>query len=134
MNRKELKKLILESCIGPWNPDNNDYNPISVTEAKTRLKEIFKDQENADLDPSERIPQDTAPVAFMEVWNEICVDQIRRKIHCEEVPVESAFIGRSGSVILIQRYGPDDYGAIWYDTYSVRGSLKDIMEEVKEEI
>jgi hypothetical protein len=55
--------------------------------------------------------------------------------------METKFVGRSGSDIVIHRYGQDDYSA-WFtddvtkDThgYSVRGSLLDIMEEVRDEL
>ena len=47
---------------------------------------------------------------------------------------ECRFIGRSGSVITIDRYGTDDYSAAWDDTYSVRGNLAGILEELKGEI
>lgn len=53
---------------------------------------------------------------------------------------ESTFTGRSGSTIIINRYGPDDYSVWMTDTpndntsgCSVRGSLLDIIEEVRNE-
>lgn len=59
----------------------------------------------------------------------------------DTVTMETKFVGRSGSDIVIHRYGQDDYSA-WFtddvtkDThgYSVRGSLIDIMEEVRDEL
>lgn len=54
---------------------------------------------------------------------------------------ETTFVGRSGDSVVITRYGQDDYGA-WFtddttkDTHgsSVRGSLLDILEEVRDEV
>ena len=55
----------------------------------------------------------------------------------------SILTGKSGDLIVIDFYGPDDFGAWWTDeshlyddTYgsSVRGSLTDILEELKDEI
>lgn len=133
MTLPELKKLIESACIDPF--QYNDFTPISISQAKAWLQDIFKDQESSDLEPSERIPLNIKPEIFMYVWNDICVEHIRAKVSCPEVPVIGAFIGKkSYQIILIQQYGDDDYGAVWYDTYSVRGTLKDIVEEVKDEL
>ena len=48
--------------------------------------------------------------------------------------MESVFTGKSGSRIIIWRFGWNDYGAAWGDAYSVRGTLQQIMDEVKEEL
>ena len=53
---------------------------------------------------------------------------------------ECRFIGRSGAVITIDRYGTDDY-SVWFTDdvskdwhgSSVRGSLLDILDELKGE-
>lgn len=48
-----------------------------------------------------------------------------------------------GDLIVITIYGPDDFSAWWTDTahlecesygYSVRGTLKDILDEMKDDI
>ena len=53
----------------------------------------------------------------------------------EPVTLESKFEGKhTGCTIRIQRYGQDDYSASWDDDYSVRGTMKQIMDEIKEEI
>ena len=46
---------------------------------------------------------------------------------------ECRFIGKSGAVITIDRYGVDDYSAAWDETYSVRGTFLQILEELKGE-
>ena len=46
---------------------------------------------------------------------------------------ECRFVGRSGSVITIDRYGHDDYSAAWDESYSVRGTFAEIVEELKGE-
>lgn len=136
MTRSELKDYILNSVVGPYDLNNMEiYTPVSLYNATIWLADIANDQAAADLPEDERMPGDVAPSALMEVWNDICLEKIRSVVDCPEVPVESIFYGKkTGDVIIIQRYGHDDYGAVWYDTYSVRGSLRDIMEEVKEEI
>lgn len=54
---------------------------------------------------------------------------------------ESTFVGRSGYNVIVHRYGQDDYSAwITDDTTkedhgcSVRGTLLDIIEEVRDEV
>lgn len=72
MNRTELKTLVEAQCIDI--AGNNVFDPISAADARSWLQDIFRDQEASDLPQEERIPLDTAPEAFMEVWNSICVD------------------------------------------------------------
>ena len=47
---------------------------------------------------------------------------------------ETEFTGKSGSQIVIQRWGHDDYEADWDESYSVRGTLKQILDEIKNEL
>lgn len=58
-----------------------------------------------------------------------------------DITTETTFVGRSGSSIVIHRYGQDDYSAwVTDDTTkedhgcSVRGTLLDIIEEVRDEV
>lgn len=59
----------------------------------------------------------------------------------DSISTETTFVGRSGCSVVIHRYGQDDYSA-WItddpnnDTHgcSVRGSLLDIINEIKEEL
>ena len=60
---------------------------------------------------------------------------------CKVTTEETRFVGRSGCVIVIHRYDVDDYSACVTDDvtkddhgYSVRGSLVDIMEEIRDEL
>ena len=55
----------------------------------------------------------------------------------------SILTGKSGDLIVIDFYGPDDFGAWWTDEkhlkddtygYSVRGTLESILIELKDEI
>lgn len=55
----------------------------------------------------------------------------------------SILTAKSGDLIVIDFYGPDDFGAWWTDEnhlrddtygYSVRGTLEGILEELKDEI
>lgn len=55
----------------------------------------------------------------------------------------SILTSKSGDLIVIGFHGPDDFSAWWTDAnhlhddtygYSVRGTLEDILEELKDEI
>ncbi len=58
-----------------------------------------------------------------------------------DITTETTFVGRSGDDVVIHRYGQDDY-SVWFtdDTTkddhgcSVRGTLLDILEEVRDEV
>ena len=59
----------------------------------------------------------------------------------DTVTTETTFVGRSGDFVVIHRYGQDDYSALFTDDVnkdthgsSVRGSLLDIMREVRDEL
>jgi len=47
---------------------------------------------------------------------------------------ECRFVGRSGSVITIDRYGQDDYSATWDDSCSVRGTFAQVAFEIMKEV
>ena len=49
------------------------------------------------------------------------------------ITIESTFAGKSGKTIIIFRHGLDDY-SVYIDGSSVRGTLLDIMEEIKSEL
>ena len=55
-------------------------------------------------------------------------------IEGNDATLESVFTGKSGTRISIWRHGWNDYGACWEDEYSVRGTLEQILEELKEEL
>lgn len=74
MTRSELKEIMKDILIDPWNARDENPQPISLYEAKTWLADIRNDQDLMDLEENERIPDDTAPAVFMEIWNEICDD------------------------------------------------------------
>lgn len=49
-------------------------------------------------------------------------------------PIESIFKGKSGAIIIIYRFGHNDYCAVWNDEFSVRGTFHQILEEIKQEV
>lgn len=60
----------------------------------------------------------------------------------DTITIEKIFTGKSGATIVITRYGENDYSAWWTDEdhlndetfgYSVRGSLNDVVAELKDE-
>lgn len=59
----------------------------------------------------------------------------------DSISTETTFVGRSGCSVVIHRYGQDDYSAWITDDVtkddhgcSVRGTLLDIIEEVRDEV
>ena len=59
----------------------------------------------------------------------------------DTISTETTFVGRSGDTIVIHRYGHDDYSAWVTDDAtkddhgcSIRGTLLDIIEEVRDEV
>jgi hypothetical protein len=132
ISRSELKSRILSDVLCPY--EEIDYTPISLYDATIWLADIWRDQNLSDIPEDKRIPHDTIPAVFMDVWNEICLDRIRSEAASDGVPVVSAFISKHGIPVIIQQYGTDDYCAVWYDSCSVRGTLLDIIRELKDEI
>ena len=132
ITRYELKSRILSDVMSTY--AETDFTPISLYDATIWLADLWRDQEQAGVPEEKRIPHDTIPAVFMDVWNEICLDRIRSEAASDGVPVVSAFISKHGVPIIIQQYGTDDYCAVWYDSCSVRGSLLDIIRELKDEI
>ena len=50
-----------------------------------------------------------------------------------DTTIENIFKGKSGCIITIYRHGQNDYCACWDDSYSVRGTFIQILEELKGE-
>lgn len=50
-----------------------------------------------------------------------------------EETLETVFTGKSGYQISIWRHGLNDFAAAWGDDYSVRGTLLQVLEELKGE-
>ena len=51
-----------------------------------------------------------------------------------DATMESVFVGKSGYKIILWRYGWNDYSASWEDSCSVRGTLQQVLEELKGEL
>ena len=51
-----------------------------------------------------------------------------------DATLESVITGKSGTRISIWRFGWNDYSASWEDTFSVRGTLAQILDELKGEL
>lgn len=75
--------------------------------------------------------------AYVEAEESMRADGVGFSEPCNsmnDATLESVFIGKSGSRILLWRFGWNDYSASWGDEYSVRGTLQQVLEELKEEI
>ena len=55
-------------------------------------------------------------------------------IEGNDATLESVFTGKSGAKISVWRFGWNDYSATWGDTYSVRGTFAQVMDELKGEM
>lgn len=55
-------------------------------------------------------------------------------ITANDATLESVFTGKSGTRISIWRFGWNDYSASWGDMSSVRGTMKQILDELKGEL
>ena len=50
------------------------------------------------------------------------------------ITIEKVFRGKRGDLIMIQRYGMNDYCAVFGAEFSVRGTLIQILREIQNEI
>lgn len=56
------------------------------------------------------------------------------RIRAERITIEKIFRGKHGERIMIQRYGMNDYCAVFGTGFSVRGTLIQILREIQNEI
>jgi len=92
MTKTELTTAILERLHDPYDsvPDEDiaDLGFLTLDQAKEYLADLRRDEDAADLEPDERLPQEVTPELYMEVWN--C--DIRRCRHAvqQEEPTKPA--------------------------------------------
>lgn len=79
MNKAELYERIVDALIDPWTDNPEDYlnaTLIDLEYAHVMLKDLRGNEDAADLDPDERLPEDTTPEQIMEAYN--CLVRARK--------------------------------------------------------
>ena len=79
MNKAELYERIVDALIDPWTDNADDYlaaTPIDLEYAHVMLKDLRDNEDAADLEPDERLPEDTTPEQVMEAYN--CLVRARK--------------------------------------------------------
>ena len=79
MTKAELIERIIDAMIDPWTDDPEDYlyaTPIDKYGAADLMAQIRDDEESADLDPDERMPEEATPELVMESYN--CLIRARK--------------------------------------------------------
>ena len=79
MNKAELYERIIDALIDPWTDNADDYldaTLIDLEYAHVMLKDLRDNEDAADLEPDERLPEDTTPEQIMEAYN--CLVRARK--------------------------------------------------------
>ena len=79
MTKAELITRIVDAMVDPWTDDPEDYldaTPIDRSGACDLLDQIRDDEESADLEPDERLPEEVTPALVMEAYN--CLIRARK--------------------------------------------------------
>ena len=79
MNKAELYERIIDALIDPWTDNPEDYlnvTTIDIEYAHVMLKDLRDNEDAADLEPDERLPEDTTPEQIMEAYN--CLVRARK--------------------------------------------------------
>lgn len=106
MTKAELTAKILDAITDPWNDCDADIatcDYINLTEATSYLADIRRDEDSADLEPDERLPEEVTPSMLMEVFN--C--DIKRARHEMVVHYLADWLTREECVCLHDNYFQD---------------------------
>lgn len=79
MTKAELIERIVDALIDPWTDDPNDYlnaTPIDIEYAKVMLKDLRDNEDDADLEQDERLPEEVTPELVMIAYN--CLIRARK--------------------------------------------------------
>lgn len=79
MNKAELYERIVDALIDPWTDNPEDYldaTPIDMDYAPVMLHDIRDNEDICDMDPADRLPEDTTPEQIMEAYN--CLVRARK--------------------------------------------------------
>ena len=72
MTKIEMTQKILNALVGMSSEcplDYEDLTPLNLEEARMYLSELRRDEDLADLDADERVPDEVTPELYMEVFN-----------------------------------------------------------------
>jgi hypothetical protein len=79
MTKAELIERIVDAMIDPWTDNPDDYldsTPIDIDKATDFYNQIRSDEDDADLEPDERMPEEATPALVMEAYN--CLIRARK--------------------------------------------------------
>lgn len=79
MTKAELIERIVDALIDPWTDDPNDYlnaTTIDIEYAKVMLKDLRDNEDDADLEQDERLPEEVTPELVMIAYN--CLIRARK--------------------------------------------------------
>ena len=79
MTKAELIERIVDAMIDPWTDSPDDYlyaTPIDIDGARDLMAQIRSDEDDADLEPDERMPEEATPALVMEAYN--CLIRARK--------------------------------------------------------
>lgn len=112
MNKAELYERIIDALIDPWTDNPEDYlnaTLIDLEYAHVMLKDLRDNEDAADLEPDERLPEDTTPEQIMEAYN--CL--VRARKHEARVNRLAEYITDNDMVCEYDNYYlPDHHDAV----------------------
>ena len=79
MNKAELYERIIDALIDPWTDNPEDYldaTTIDMDYAPVMLHDIRDNEDICDMDPADRLPEDTTPEHIMLAYN--CLIRARK--------------------------------------------------------
>ena len=79
MSKAELIEKIIDAMIDPWTDDPEEYldaTPIDLEYAHVMLKDLRDNEDAADLEPEERLPEEVTPELVMLAYN--CLIRARK--------------------------------------------------------
>ena len=79
MNKAELIEKIIDAMIDPWTDDPEEYidaTPVDLEYARVMLKDLRDNEDDAELEPEERLPEEVTPELVMLAFN--CLIRARK--------------------------------------------------------
>lgn len=79
MTKAELIEKIIDAMIDPWTDDPEEYldaTPVDLEYAHVMLKDLRDNEDDADLEPEERLPEEVTPELVMLAFN--CLIRARK--------------------------------------------------------
>ena len=79
MSKAELIEKIIDAMVDPWTDDPEEYldaTPVDLEYAHVMLKDLRDNEDAADLEPDERLPEEVTPELVMLAYN--CLIRARK--------------------------------------------------------